>query len=90
MGMGPIVESSRDAAVGSNMTTGVGAEVGTDAGAETGSDFEVGVADPLHPTSARIVRVPSKSEATGPEVLFSPVDFPLLMVGGIIQPGFGG
>ena len=76
VGMGPIVESSCDADVGLVMTAGVGAEVGTDADAATGSDSEVGVANPLHPTSAKIVRVPSKSEVTGPEPLFSPVDFP--------------
>ena len=79
MGLGSIVESSCDADVGSVMTAGVSAEVGTKAGAETGSAFEVGVADPLHPTSARIVRIPSTSEDTGPEVRFSPVDFPLLI-----------
>ena len=79
MDMGPIVESSCDADVGSVMTAGVGAEVDTELGAETGSDSDVGVADPPHPTSARIVSVPHKSEATGPEALFSAVDFPFLI-----------
>ena len=61
------------------MTAGLGAEVGTDAGAATGSGIEVGVADPPHPASTRILKVPNKSEATGPEVQFSSVNFPLLI-----------
>ena len=80
MGMGPIVGSSRNADVRFGMATGAGAEGSTVAGAATGSDIEVGVADPLHPTSARIIRVPIKSEATGPESLSSPLDFSCLIL----------
>ena len=79
MGRGSVVESSRDAEVGSAMTGGAGAEVGTDVGAVTGSDFEVGVAEPLHPTSARMVNVPRRSGATRHRVRFLPLDFPLLI-----------
>ena len=87
------------AEVGSAMTGDVGAEVGTDVGAATGSDFEVGMADPLHPNSARIVIVPSKSGATRHPVRLSPLDFPLLIsipyavmpaglgVGALVPPG---
>ncbi len=60
------------------MTTAVGAGVGTDAGAAAGSDFEVGVADPLHATTARIVMAPTKSGATRQRVGFSPLELPLL------------
>ena len=60
--------------IGTVMTVDVGAEVGTDAGATTGSGREVGVAEPLQPTSAKIVRVPSKSDATRTEGLLSPVN----------------
>ena len=42
------------------MTTDFGAEVGIGKGVDTGS---VGVTDPLHPISARIVSVPRRSEA---------------------------
>ena len=73
MGMVPTVGSSCDADEESVMTAGAGAEVGTGAGSASGSDIELGVADSLHPTSARIVRKPSKSEATEPEMLFSPL-----------------
>ncbi len=79
MAMGPIVESSCDADVGSVMTAGVGAEAGTDVDAATGSDSEVGVAEPLQPTSAKIVRVPSKSEAAGPKALSALADLSLLI-----------
>ncbi len=61
------------------MTGGVGANVGPDVGAATGSDFDVGVADPLHPTSARIVSINSKRGATRHRGRFSPMDIPLLI-----------
>ncbi len=79
MGTGSVVGSACDAEVGSAMTAGAGSDVGTAVGAATGSDFEVGVADPPHPTSARKVSVPSKSGVSRHLVRFSPLDFPLLI-----------
>ena len=57
--------TSRDVDVESLMTADVETEVATD------SDLEDGVADPLHPISPRIVRVPSESE-TKRRKIFSP------------------
>lgn len=62
------------AEVGTVMTAGVGAEVETDAGAAAGSGRKFGMAEPLQPTSVKIVRVPSKSDATRTEDLLSPVN----------------
>ena len=88
MGRGSVVESSRDAEVGSAMTGGVGAEVGPamtgGVGAVTASDFEVRVAEPLHPASARIVNVPRKSGVTRHPVRHSPLDFPFLIPRGLL------
>ena len=72
--MGPIVEYSCDAGVGTAIA-GVGAEVGTDLGAATGSDRDVDVAEPLQPTSAKI----SKSFTTRSGARFSPVKSSLLI-----------
>ena len=79
MDTGSVVGSSCDAAVVSAMTAAGGTEVGTDVGAATGSDIEVGLADPLHPTTAKIAIAPTKSDATRHRVRYSPLDFSLLI-----------
>ena len=73
--VGTLITECVSAGIGTVMTVGVGAEVRTDAGATTGSDREVGVAELLQPTNAKIVRIPSKSEATRRESVSEPVDF---------------
>ncbi len=70
METGADVGSSCDAGVGSAMTAAVGAEAGTDVGAAAGSDLEVRVADPLHPTTARIAIAPTKSGGIRQRVQF--------------------
>ena len=70
MDTGLVVGSSCDAGVGSAITAAVGAEAGTDVGAAAGSELEVGVADPLHPTTARIAIAPTKSGANRQRVQF--------------------
>ncbi len=64
--------TSRDVDVESLVTADVGTEVAT------GSDLEVGVADPLHPISPKIVRVPSESEAKRRKIFFPQIAFALL------------
>ena len=81
MDTGLVVGASRDAGVGSAMTGAVGDAVGTEVdattGSDTGSDIEVGLADPLHPTTAKIAIAPTNSGATRHRVGFSPLDFTL-------------
>ena len=72
--IGAVMTVGVGAEIGTVMAVGVGAEVGTDAGAATGSGREVGVAELMQPTSAKIVRVPSKSDTTRTEGLLSPVN----------------
>ena len=76
VGTGPFVGSSGEADGGPAETRDVGDEVGTDVGVVTGS---VGTTDPVHPTSARMVKVPRKSEVTRLEALLSPVDLSRLI-----------
>ena len=80
MDTGSVAGASRDAVVGSAMTTAVGAEVGADVGTATGSDFEVGVADPLHPTTVRMAIAPTKSGANRQRMRLSSLDFPLVIL----------
>ena len=74
--VGIAVAGTEGAEVGIAMTGTVGAEVGIDVTGATGTGVEVNEVDPLHPTSARIARVPIKSEPTGRERLWSPGSFP--------------